>query len=272
MNVKNDFPIFGERQNLVYLDSAATSQKPNKVILAVVDWYTRLNSNVHRGIYDLSEEATAVYEGARKKVAKFIGAHDSSEIVFTGNASEAINLVAFGYGRKFLKKGDIVVISEMEHHSNIVPWMRLRDELGIRLVWLPINKNYELEYKSIISKLPKVKVKMVALTQASNVLGTVNPIEKIVKYLRRQKIGAVVLVDGAQSVPHIQVDVKKLGCDFLVFSGHKMLGPSGIGVLWGKKELLEKMDPMMVGSHMISEVTKDKAIFTEVPAKLEMGT
>jgi cysteine desulfurase/selenocysteine lyase len=273
LKVKKDFPIFKNHPDLIYLDSAATSQKPQSVIDAVNAFYTKYNSNVHRGIYELSDEATEIFEGARGKIAKFIGADSAKEIVFTANASEAINLVAYGYGRKYLKRGDVVVLSEMEHHSNIVPWQRLKKEIGIKLFYLPITKEYTLDYQRLLSSgLPKRKIKLVALTQASNVLGTVNPVSKIVGFLKKNKIRAKVLVDGAQAIPHLKIDIKKLGCDFFVFSSHKMLGPSGVGVLWAKAELLEKMDPLMVGSHMIETVTKNRATWAEIPAKFEVGT
>ena len=268
---KKDFPIFETYPKLVYLDSAATSQKPKAVIDAVSGWYTKYNSNVHRGIYDLSEKATQVYENTRNKVTKFIGARDSKEVIFTGGTTESINLVAYGWGRKFLNKGDIVVLSEMEHHSNIVPWIRLKEEVGVKLFYLPITKNWDLDYKRI-AKLPGNKIKLVAITGASNVLGTVNEISELVDWLIRKNIKAKVLVDGAQLVPHLPADVQKMGCDFLVFSGHKMLGPSGVGVLWAKRELLEGMDPMLTGGHMIDKVTRDKATWGQVPDKFEAGT
>ncbi|KKR29745.1 MAG: Cysteine desulfurase [Candidatus Woesebacteria bacterium GW2011_GWA1_39_8] len=272
-NRKKDFPIFVTYPKLVYLDSASTSQKPRAVIDAVTDFYTKYNSNVDRGIYDLSEKATAVFENSRAKVAKFIGAPHPEEIIFTANASEALNLVAYGYAKKFLKKGDTVVTTEMEHHSNFVPWLRLKDEIDINLVFLPINNNYDLDYeKTLTFEISKNKIKIVCLTHASNVLGTVNPVAKIVKFLKKNDIAAKVLVDGAQAVPHLPVDVQKLGCDFYVFSSHKMLGPSGVGVLWAKKELLKHMDPLMVGSHMIATVSKKKATWAEIPAIFETGT
>lgn len=270
-NWKKDFPIFETYPKLVYLDSAATSQKPRQVISAVTQWYTRYNSNVHRGIYTLSQEATEVYENSRKKIAKFIGANDANEIVFVGNDSEGINLVARGWARRNLKRGDVIAISEEEHHSNMVPWMRLHQEMGIKVFFIPINADFELEYKRL-GELPKSKLKLVALSHVSNVLGTVNPIAKISRWMRANNISARLLVDGAQSVPHLSTNVADMGCDFLVFSGHKMLGPSGVGVLWAKKELLEVMDPWLVGSHMISKVTKKKATYAQAPDKFEAGT
>lgn len=271
---KKDFPIFKKRkQPFVYLDSGSTSQKPQTVIDSISNFYSKTNANVHRGIYKLSEEATALYEGAREKVSKFINAKNASEIIFTGNTNEAINLVAFGYAKKFLKSGDIVVLSEMEHHANIVPWIKLKEELGIILYYLPIDKDYRLNYQTIIkSGLDLNKVKLIALTQASNVLGTINPIKEIIKFFKELRINAKFLIDAAQSAPHLPIDVQALNCDFLAFSPHKMLGPTGIGVLWGRKELLEKMDPLFFGSHMISKVTKEKAEWTEIPWKFEVGT
>lgn len=271
--IKKDFPIFAKHKELIFLDSAATSQKPQVVIDAVANFYENYNSNVHRGIYTLGEKATQLYENTRQKVASFIGALDPSEIIFTGNASEAINLAAFGYAGRYLKSGDIVVLSEMEHHSNLVPWLRLKEKKGVRLFFLPIDQNFRLDYKSVVgAKLPKNKIKLVALTQASNVLGTINPIAEIVQFLKQNSVYAKILVDAAQSVPHLPISVKNLACDFLAFSSHKMLGPTGVGVLWAKKELLEGMEPLFVGSHMVSSVTKNKAVWAQIPDKLEVGT
>lgn len=271
--VKKDFPIFKNNPGLIYLDNAATSQKPKKVIDTVSGFYENFNSNIHRGVYDLSEKATKHFENARIKIANFIGAEDPSEIIFSANASESINLVYLKYAKRYLKKGDVVITSIMEHHSNFIPWQMLQKEIGIKLYILPINKNYELDYKKIMDfGVPKSKIKLVALTQASNVLGTINPIRKIVKFLKDNRIDAKVLIDAAQSIPHLPVDVKKLGCDFLVFSSHKMLGPSGVGVLWAKKELLNKMDPLFVGGHMIEEVTEKNAKWADIPDKFEVGT
>jgi cysteine desulfurase / selenocysteine lyase len=273
MQYKNNFPIFNKLKNLVYLDSAATSQKPKEVIDSVKEFYTRYNSNIHRGLYTLSQKAEKLFEGTRKKVADFINASDESEIIFTGNATEAINLVAFGYFKKYLQKGDIVVLSEMEHHSNIIPWLRLKDELGINIFYLPITNAYKLNYKFLLnSNIDLKKVKLIALTHASNVLGTINPLEKIVPLLKKRCVNAKVLIDATQSIPHIYVNVKKLYCDFLAFSSHKMYGPSGVGVLFGKKEILEKMDPIFFGGSMILTVTKEKATFVSPPGKFEAGT
>lgn len=271
--VKQDFPIFTNRMGLVYLDSAATSQKPQQVIQAVTDFYTHSNSNIHRGIYDLSNDATNLYESARKKIAVFIGANDPSEIIFTANASEAINVAAYGFARKHLQKNDYIVISEMEHHSNIVPWLRLQKEIGIKVVFLPVTADFRLDYKWLLAQgIEKKRIKLVALTHASNVLGTINPIEEIVDFLQANDIHAKLLIDAAQSVGHMPINVNTLKCDFLAFSSHKMLGPSGVGVLFAKKELLEDMDPMMVGSHMIKTVTKTGATYAKAPEKFEVGT
>lgn len=272
--LKLDFPIFKRQINgkdITYLDSASTSQKPQQVINAIVDFYTKYNSNVHRGIYTLSEEATSLYEGVREKIAKFLGANDTSEIIFTGNTNEAINLVAEGWVKKNLKSGDIIVLSEMEHHANIVPYLRLKEELGVEIFFVPMDEDYRLDYKKTLN-LDTSKIKFIALTHASNVLGTINPIKEIISFFKQNNIDAKILIDGAQSVPHFKVDVKDLGCDFYAFSSHKVLGPSGVGVLWGKKELLEETDPLFVGSQMISKVSKDKVSYSEIPFKFEVGT
>jgi cysteine desulfurase / selenocysteine lyase len=273
MQYKKDFPIFSKHKKLVYLDSAATTQKPQIVIDAVTKFYTENNSNIARGFYDLSIDAEGLYEGSRKKIAGFINADNPTEIIFTGNATEAINLAAFGYFKKFLKKGDLVVLSEMEHHSNIVPWIRLKEEIGINLIYIPITKNYELDYESLFNlKIELKKVKLISLTHASNVLGTINTLEEIIPIFKKKFINAKILIDAAQSIPHIRVDVKKLKCDFLAFSSHKMYGPSGVGVLYAKEELSEKMDPLIFGGHMISSVNRNKAVYKEAPGKFEAGT
>jgi len=270
---KKDFPIFTNRPKLIYLDNAATTQKPKSVINAVSNFYTKYNSNVHRGVYDLSFEATEIYEGTRQKIADFINASVLSEVLFTGNTTESINLVAWGYARRVLKKGDVVVLSEMEHHSNIVPWIRLKDEIGIKLFYLPIDKDFRLDYKAFFrSNINFKKVKIISLTYASNVLGTINPLEEIITLFKKKCVNAKFVVDGAQSMAHIKVDVKKMGCDFLAFSAHKMYGPSGVGVLWVKKEMLDVLTPIFSGGGMIETVTKDKVIFADAPEKFEAGT
>src|SRR5688572_13254124 len=257
--VRADFPILKREINghpLVYLDSAATSQKPRVVIDAIVDYYENHNANIHRGIHVLSEEATAMAEGARKKVASFIGANSEKEIVFVRNASEAINLVMYSWGEENIKRGDVIVVSYQEHHSNLVPWQILCKKKGAILRVIAVDKEGRLvihddslevqeengvEIGSLESVLDN-QVKLLALTAISNVLGTVNDLERIFEMKRRLSPEAKFLVDGSQSVPHVGVDVKKLKCDFLVFSGHKMLGPTGIGVLWSKEEILQKMN------------------------------
>lgn len=272
-NIKKDFPIFTKHSELVYLDSAASSQKPKQVIDAVTNVYETAYANIHRGIYDLSQEATRRYESTRQKVASFINAKDLSEIVFTSSTTEAINLVAYGWAQQHLKQGDIIVLSEMEHHSNIVPWLRLKEKIGIEIIYLPITKEYQLTYQSITEKSFDIsRIKLVSLTHASNVLGTINPIKEIVAYFKKQGIQAKYLIDAAQSVPHVPVDVQDLDCDFLSFSSHKMFGPSGVGVLWAKKELLETMEPHLLGGHMIHKVTKEKATWAQAPDKFEGGT
>lgn len=272
--MKNDFPIFKTYPELTFLDSAASSQKPQAVIDAVSDFYKTDYANIHRGIYDLSQEATELFESTRKKVADFIGAEDASEIIFSPGATESLNYVAFGWAKKFLKKGDIVVISEMEHHSNIVPWIQLEKEIGIDLVYIPLTDDYRLAYKNILEKqkLKGEKIKLVSLTHASNVLGTINPIEEIIPFFKKINPDVKICVDAAQSVPHIPLHLKSIDCDFLVFSSHKMLGPSGVGVLYAKRKLLNAMDPFVVGSHMINSVTKVEATWADIPDKFEAGT
>lgn len=279
--IKKDFPILQRKisgKPIVYLDSAAMSQKPQVVIDAVTRAYTTSMANVGRGIYTLSEEATALFEATREKIAKFINAKSTSEIVFTHNTTHALNYVA--YGLETLQKDDVILLSEMEHHSNIVPWQRIAKEKSAKLLFIRINgeglmmndivdENDHVLYSSI-KDIPNLKI--ITLAHASNVLGTINPIEKIIKNVRSQKLEVTVVVDAAQSVPHMPIDVQKMDCDFLAFSGYKMLGPSGVGVLYGKKKLLEKMEPLLVGSHMISEVTKKGATWIDVPGKFEPGT
>ena len=270
LDLKKDFPIFDTHPDLIYLDSAATSQKPQIVIDAVSDFYKKNNSNIHRGIYTLSQRATDLFEQVREKTALFINANSIQEIIFTSSTTESINLVATGYARKFLKKGDIVLLSEMEHHSNIVPWIRLKEEIGVELEFIPVTSEGILDYESL--KIDYERVKFISLTHVSNVLGTINPIKRIVSYFKKKGVDAKVLIDAAQSIPHMKVDVADLDCDFLVFSSHKMLGPSGVGVLWAKEELLEEMDPLLVGSHMIKKVSKTGYSLAELPDKFEAGT
>ena len=271
--MKQDFPLFKTYPDLVYLDSSATSQKPQVVIDAVKEFYSENNSNIHRGIYNLSQKATDMFENVRKNVSTFINAKDASEIIFTSSTTEAINIVAYGWARKNLKKGDIVVLTEMEHHSNIVPWLRLKEEIGIKLFYLPLTKDYRLDYEIASLSLAITKrIKLVSLAHASNVLGTINPLEEIILFFKKINPDIKTLIDAAQSVPHMPINVQKLNCDFLAFSSHKMLGSSGVGVLYGKKELLEEMNPFVVGSHMIRTVTKEKATWADLPDKFEAGT
>lgn len=270
--LRNDFPIFRKKINgkeLVYLDNASTTQKPNSVIESITDFYTNYNSNIHRAVYQLAEEATALYEQSREKIANFINVRPE-EIIFTRNTTESINLIAHSWARTNLKKHDGIAITELEHHSNIVPWQILSQEIGTRLEYVGIDDNGFLDLEYLIELISSKKVKLVSLSHMSNVLGTIVPIERIIKIAHENNIP--VLVDGAQSVPHMPVDVKKMDCDFLVFSAHKMLGPTGVGVLYAKKEFLEKMRPFMGGGDMIKEVFKFHTNYNEVPYKFEAGT
>lgn len=270
--LRNDFPIFKKKINgkdLVYLDNASTTQKPYLVINSITDFYSNYNSNIHRAVYQLAEEATELYEQSRKKIANFINVRPE-EIIFTRNTTESINLIAHSWARSNLKKDDVIAITEIEHHSNIVPWQILCQEIGTRLEYVGIDENGFLDVEYLIELISSRKVKLVSISHMSNVLGTIVPIERIVKTAHQYDIP--VIVDGAQSVPHMPVDVKKLDCDFLVFSAHKMLGPTGVGVLYAKKELLEKMKPFMAGGDMIKEVFKFHTNYNEVPYKFEAGT
>lgn len=267
-----DFPILSETVHgkpLVYLDNGASAQKPKAVIDAMRGAFEHCYANVHRGAYDFSERTTAAYEGARETVRAFLNAKSEREIVFAKNTTEAINLVAYSFGRGLLKAGDAVVISEMEHHSNIVPWQMLRDEKGIELRFAPISDEGELLMDKFAELLDE-KVKLVAITHVSNVLGTITPAEKIVDMAHA--VGAKVLFDGSQSVMHMPIDVQALDCDFYVFTGHKIYGPTGIGVLYGKEAVLETMPPFLGGGDMISSVTLEKSTWAELPAKFEAGT
>ncbi|MEM3198907.1 MAG: cysteine desulfurase [Thermoplasmata archaeon] len=268
--IREDFPILKRNirgKRAVYLDSTATSQKPKIVIDAIVNYYENYNANVHRGIYSLSEEATELYEKSRKKVGGFIGAKEDS-IVFVRNTTEALNLIAYSYGNKFLKEGDEILTTIMEHHSNIVPWQFLKKK-GIKLIFSDINQDGTLNMDDLLSKVNK-KTKIVTVTHVSNVLGTINDVNEIGKIAHDN--GSIFIVDGAQSVPHMPVNVEKIDADFLAFSGHKMLGPMGIGVLFGKKELLDSMDPFMGGGEMIKEVHTYGSTWADVPLKFEAGT
>jgi cysteine desulfurase/selenocysteine lyase len=273
VTIRNDFPILAKRVHgkpLVYLDNAATSQKPEAVLRAMDDFQRSHNANVHRGIYTLSEEATALYEGSREKVRQFINANSAAEIIFTRNATEAINLVALGWARQNLKAGDEVLTTEMEHHSNIVPWQMLAKERGIILKFVPAKPDGATLDHGFFETLLTSKTKLVCVGHMSNLLGTVNPVRLIAD--RAHKVGAKVLVDGCQTAPHIPVDVQQLGADFYAFSGHKMLGPTGIGVLWARKEILEQTEPVLGGGDMIKEVTKEGANWNDLPWKFEAGT
>lgn len=270
--LRNDFPIFKKKINgneLVYLDNASTTQKPYSVIDSITDFYTNYNSNIHRAVYQLAEEATELYEQSREKIANFINVRPE-EIVFTRNTTESINLIAHSWARSNLKKDDGIVITELEHHSNIVPWQILCQEIGTRLEYVGIDENGFLDLEHMIELISSKKVKLVSLSHMSNVLGTIVPIEGIIKAAHEH--GIPVIVDGAQSVPHMPVNVKNMDCDFLVFSAHKMLGPTGVGVLYAKKEFLEKMRPFMGGGDMIKEVFKFHTNYNEVPYKFEAGT
>ena len=270
--LRNDFPIFKKKINgkeLVYLDNASTTQKPYSVINSITDFYSNYNSNIHRAVYQLAEEATTLYEQSREKIANFINVRPE-EIVFTRNTTESINLIAHSWARTNLKKDDGVAITELEHHSNIVPWQILSQEIGTRLEYVGIDENGFLDLEYLIELISSKKVKLVSLSHMSNVLGTIVPIERIIKIAHENDIP--VLVDGAQSVPHMPVNVKNMDCDFLVFSAHKMLGPTGVGVLYAKKEILEKMRPFMGGGDMIKEVFKFHTNYNEVPYKFEAGT
>jgi len=270
--LRADFPILAQRPHgkpLVYLDAAATSQKPLAVIEAMDRYYREYNANVHRGIYEISERATAAYEGARAQVAAFINAPSAQEIVWTRNATEAINLVAYSWGRRHLGQGDPIVLTEMEHHANLVPWQVLAQEVDGDLEFIPITDEGILRL-DVFEVLLRLHPKLVAFTHVSNTLGTINPVREMVEMAHAA--GALVLVDGAQAVPHLPVDVQDLDADFYVFSGHKMLGPTGSGVLWGRRELLDEMPPFLTGGDMIREVKLRRAEFSEVPWKFEAGT
>jgi cysteine desulfurase/selenocysteine lyase len=270
--LRNDFPIFKKKINgkeLVYLDNASTTQKPYSVIDSITDFYTNYNSNIHRAVYQLAEEATELYEQSREKIANFINARPE-EIVFTRNTTESINLIAHSWAKSNLKKDDGIVITELEHHSNIVPWQILCQEIGTRLEYVGIDENGFLNLEHMKKLISSKKIKLVSLSHMSNVLGTIVPIEGIIKVAHEH--GIPVIVDGAQSVPHMPVNVKNMDCDFLVFSAHKMLGPTGVGVLYAKKEFLEKMRPFMGGGDMIKEVFKFHTNYNDVPYKFEAGT
>jgi cysteine desulfurase/selenocysteine lyase len=270
--VRRDFPIL-ERQvrgkPLVYLDNAATSQKPRQVIGALVDYYEQTNANIHRGVHALAEEATDAYEAARRKVARFIGANGPSEVVFTRNTTEAINLVAYAWARDNVQEGDEIVVTTMEHHSNLVPWQWVAQRQGAVLKYAEFGPDGTLDLDRV-RRLITPRTKLVSMVHMSNVLGTINPIAEVAELAHAE--GALLLVDGAQSVPHLPVDAAELGCDFLAFSAHKMLGPTGVGVLWGRAEVLGRMPPFLGGGEMIETVGRDSSTYNVLPWKYEAGT
>ena len=271
-HVRADFPILDRRMNgkpLVYLDSAATSQNPVQVLEALDDFYRRLNANVHRGAYLLAEEATAAYEDARVRVARFINAAQPAEVVFARGTTSAINLVAFGWGLYNLRKGDRIVLTTMEHHGNIVPWQLVTRHTGAELVYVPLTDGYLVDTEALRKAIDE-RVKVVAVSGMSNVLGSIGPVAEAVAAAKA--VGAISVVDGAQLVPHVPVDVAAMGADFLAFSAHKMLGPTGVGALWGRLELLEEMEPAEGGGEMISNVELYESTWAEVPQKFEAGT
>ena len=268
MNLKKDFPILNEKQ-ITYLDSGATTQKPEQVINAIDEYYKTTNANVHRGAYSLSVEATAKYEEAREKVARFINSPSAEQVIFSKNATESLNLIAYSYGMENLKKDDEIVLSIMEHHSNLVPWQKVAKTTGAKLNYMYINDEFEISDEEIESKITD-KTKIVGITHVSNVLGTINNVKKIIK--QAHKKGAIVIVDSSQSIPHMKIDVQDLDCDFLVFSGHKMLAPLGIGALYGKKQLLNDMTPFLMGGDMIEYVYEQETTFAPLPNKFEAGT
>ena len=267
-NIKKDFPLL-ENRNIAYLDSGATTQKPIQVINAIEEFYKKNNANPHRGAYTLSIEATEAYESTRQKIAKFINAKHPEEIIFSKNATESLNLIAYSYGMDNLKKDDEVVISIMEHHSNLVSWQKVTKATESKLNYMYINEEFELSDEEIETKITD-RTKIVGIAHVSNVLGTINNVKKIIKYAHKK--GAIVIVDASQSIPHMKIDVQDLDADFLVFSGHKMLAPLGIGVLYGKREILNKMTPFLMGGDMIEYVYEQETTYAPLPNKFEAGT
>lgn len=270
--IRQDFPILSRQVHgkpLVYLDNAATTQKPRQVIDALVNYYSRYNANIHRGLHTLAEEATEAYEGVREQVARFIGAPSARSIVFTRNTTEAINLFAHAWGRKRLAPGDQILLSELEHHSNLVPWQLLAEATGSALAFIPISDDGRLRL-DCLETLLSPRTKLISITHMSNVLGTITPIETIIEQAHRRNIP--VFVDAAQSVPHSPLNVQQLGCDALAFSSHKMLGPTGVGVLYAREALLESMDPFLGGGEMIADVQLTSSTWNEIPWKFEAGT
>jgi len=273
-NLRKDFPILKrtvrDNKRLVYLDNASTTQKPNQVIDSITNYYRNYNSNIHRAVYSIAEEATEAYEATRDKIANFINVKDRQEIIFVRGTTEAINLIAYAWGRPHIKEGDIIVTTEYEHHSNIVPWQLLTQEKSAKLEYIGMDDNGELILDDLDKYLATGKVKLVTFSLMSNVLGTITDVEKIIE--KCKAAGVLTLIDAAQAVPHMKVDVEKLGCDFFAFSGHKMLGPTGIGVLWAKKSVLETMVPFHGGGDMIREVHKYETTWNDLPYKFEAGT
>lgn len=270
--IRQDFPILAQQINgkpLIYLDSGASSQKPCSVIEAMDTYYREYNANVHRGIYSISEKASEAYETARKKIGRFINARSWREVIFTRNTTESINLVAYSWGLSNIKAGDVILTSEMEHHANLIPWQQVAARTGATVRYIPVDEQGYLDMATF-DELLTPQVKLVAITQMSNVLGTITPIGDIVQ--KAHAVGALVLLDGAQAVPHMPTDVQAFDCDFLAFSGHKMLGPTGIGILWARKEILNEMPPFMTGGDMIKRVTFEGAEWNDLPWKFEAGT
>ncbi|HOF50135.1 MAG TPA: cysteine desulfurase [Candidatus Colwellbacteria bacterium] len=271
-NVRKDFPILERKINgrrLVYLDNAATSQKPKQVLEAIAGYYSNHNANIHRGLHLLSEEATAMYEESRKKIAGFIGANCPEELIFTKGATESLNMVATTWGAANLKKGDTILLGDFEHHSNMVPWLEIAEKTGAEIEYLESDENGEIHLEEVEKKMTG-RVKLISLTHASNVLGTIVPIKEICG-LATEK-GILVSVDGAQAAPHLEINMADLGCDFYSFSAHKMLGPMGVGALWVKREILERLNPYEFGGGMIDEVSYQKATYAAIPARFEAGT
>ena len=269
-NIKNDFPTFKSKEkNFIYLDSASTSQKPQSVIDSVSSYYDSYSANIHRALYEIGEKATDKYESVREKVRKFMNVPDSHSIIFSSGTTESINLIAYAWGTKNLNNDDHILITEMEHHSNLIPWQLLSSRSNASLDYILLNNDGTLELESLEKKILS-KTKIISVSHQSNVFGTINPINKIIDDAKN--VGAITVIDGAQAVPHMKVDIENLGCDFYAFSGHKMLGPTGVGVLIGRKTILEKMDPFMGGGEMINTVTMEKSTWNDVPWKFEAGT
>ncbi len=270
--IRNDFPILSRKVNghqLVYLDNAATTHKPRSVINALVDFYENHNSNVHRGVHTLSMEATDQFEEAREKISSFINSETSQSIIWTRNASESLNIISYSWGYKNISEGDEILLSPMEHHSNLIPWQELARVKGAKIKYLSLNDDGTLDLSNI-DELMTSNTKLVSIVHVSNALGTINPVKELCE--KAHQVGALFVLDGAQSIPHMLVDVQEIDCDFFVFSGHKMMGPTGIGVLYGKMEVLEKMDPVFTGGEMVLEVSYEKASWADIPMRFEAGT